>query len=147
MLNKFITSQVIKDQRMVEPLLRGLSDKKLDKDNREDAVKYLCSLESPASLDFLCEELKSPLFRAGDGARFRKFYIGMNYLLFMEQQNIDTRLDRIEKTLKYIQENMIDIDVIITEEERRMLDDSVENEKSGNLVSLEEIKNVRNKAR
>ena len=71
----------------------------------------------------------------------------MNYLLFMEQQNIDTRLDKIEKTLKYIQENMIDVDVIITEEERRMLDDSVENEKSGNLVSLEEIKNVRNKAR
>jgi hypothetical protein len=65
----------------------------------------------------------------------------------VEQQNIDTRLDRIEKTLKYIQENMIDVDVIITEEERRMLDDSVENEKSGNLVSLEEIKNVRNKAR
>jgi len=81
------------------------------------------------------------------GADFRKFYIGINHLLFMEQQNIDTRLDRIEKTLKYIQENMVDVDVIITEEERRMLDDSVENEKSGNLISLEEIKNVRNKAR
>lgn len=65
----------------------------------------------------------------------------------MEQQNINTRLDRIEKALKYIQENMIDVDVIINEEERRMLDKSVENEKSGNLVSLEEIKNVRNKAR
>ncbi len=65
----------------------------------------------------------------------------------MEQQSIDNRLDRIEKTLRYIQENMIDVDVIITEEERRMLDESVENEKSGNLVSLEEIKNVRNKAR
>ena len=65
----------------------------------------------------------------------------------MEQQNIDNRLDRIEKTLRYIQENMIDVDVIITEEERRMLDESVENEKSENLVSLEEIKNVRNKAR
>ena len=64
----------------------------------------------------------------------------------MEQQNIDTRLDRIEKTLRYIQENMIDADVIITEEERRMLDNSVKNEKTGNLVSLEEIKNVRNKA-
>ena len=71
----------------------------------------------------------------------------MNYLLFMEQQNIDTRLDKIEKTLKYIQENMIDVDVIITEEERRMLDESVKNEKDGNLVSLGEIKNVRNKAR
>ena len=78
--------------------------------------------------------------------RRRKFYIGINHLLFMEQQNIDTRLDRIEKTLRYIQENMIDADVIITEEERRMLDNSVKNEKTGNLVSLEEIKNVRNKA-
>ena len=58
-----------------------------------------------------------------------------------------TRLDKIEKTLRYIQENMVDLDVIITEEERRMLDDSVENEKSGNLVSLEEIKNVRSEAR
>jgi len=65
----------------------------------------------------------------------------------MGQQNIDTRLDRIEKTLKYIQENMVDVDIIITEEERKMLDDSVQNEKSGNLVSLEEIKPVRNKSR
>tara|TARA_Y100000310_G_C20465910_1_gene707647 strand:- start:472 stop:669 length:198 start_codon:yes stop_codon:yes gene_type:complete len=65
----------------------------------------------------------------------------------MEQQNLDRRLDRIEKSLKFIQENMVDVDVIITEEERRMLDESVENEKSGNLVSLGEIKNVRNKAR
>jgi hypothetical protein len=64
----------------------------------------------------------------------------------MEQQGIDRRLDRIEKTLKIIQENMVDVDVIITEEERNMLDESVENEKSGKLVSLEEIKNVRNKA-
>ena len=71
----------------------------------------------------------------------------MNYPLLMEQQNIDARLDRIEKTLRHVQENMVDVDVIITEEERRMLEGSVENEKSGNLVSLEEIKNVRNKAR
>jgi len=65
----------------------------------------------------------------------------------MEHQNISDRLDRIERALKSIQENMIDVDVIITEEERRMLDESVKNEKSGKLVSLEEIKNVRNKAR
>ena len=65
----------------------------------------------------------------------------------MEQQNISDRLDRIERALKSIQENMIDVDVIITEEERRMLDESVKNEKSGKLASLEEIKNVRNKAR
>ncbi|MFH0808622.1 MAG: hypothetical protein V1888_03335 [archaeon] len=63
----------------------------------------------------------------------------------MEQKNIDIRLDRIEKILKCIQENMVDVDVIVTEEERRMLDESVRNEKLGNLVSLEEIRNVRNK--
>lgn len=65
----------------------------------------------------------------------------------MEQHNIVSRLDRIEKTLKFIQENMIDVDVILTEEEKRMLDESVKNEKSGKLVSLEEIRNVRNKTR
>lgn len=65
----------------------------------------------------------------------------------MEQQNIINRLDRIERTLKYIQENMIDTDVIITEEEKRMLDESIEHEKSGKLVSLGAIKNVRNKVR
>lgn len=58
----------------------------------------------------------------------------------MEQQNIDRRLDRIEKTLKIIQENMVDVDVIITEEERRMLDKSVENEKAGKLVSSEKLR-------
>lgn len=65
----------------------------------------------------------------------------------MEQQNIVNRLDRIERTLRYIQENMIDLDVIITEEEKRMLDESIEHEKVGKLVSLEAIKNVRNKVR
>ncbi len=65
----------------------------------------------------------------------------------MEQQNIINRLDRIEKTLRFIQENMVDVDVILTEEERIMLNESVENEKAGKLVSLEAIKNVRNKAR
>lgn len=64
----------------------------------------------------------------------------------MEQQSIDRRLSRIEKTLKFIQDNMVDVDVLITEEERKMLNESIENEKPGNLVSLEEIKNVRNKA-
>ncbi|PIN94590.1 hypothetical protein COU53_02705 [Candidatus Pacearchaeota archaeon CG10_big_fil_rev_8_21_14_0_10_30_48] len=65
----------------------------------------------------------------------------------MEQHNIASRLDRIEKVLKNIQENMVDVDVIITEEERRMLDESIEHEKSRELISLEEIKNVRNKVR
>ncbi len=65
----------------------------------------------------------------------------------MEQQNIIARLDKIEKVLKQIQENMVDVDTIITEEERRMLDESLKNEKTGKLVSLKAIKNVRNKVR
>lgn len=65
----------------------------------------------------------------------------------MEQQNIVQRLDRIEKVLENIQENMVDVDVIVTEEERGLLDDSLENERRGELVSLEEIKDVRNKTR
>jgi len=65
--------------------------------------------------------------------------------MYMEQQNIESRLDRIEKILRYIQENMND--VIITKEERDLLNESVINEKSGKLVSLEAIKNVRNKTR
>ena len=63
----------------------------------------------------------------------------------MEQQNIIDRLERIERALRYIQENMIDIDVIVTEEEKKMLDESIEHEKSGKLDSIGAIKNVRNK--
>ncbi len=36
----------------------------------------------------------------------------------MEQQNIINRLDK--KTLRYIQENMIDVGIIITEEEKKI---------------------------
>ena len=66
----------------------------------------------------------------------------------MEQDGIIvSRLDRIERVLKEIQETMVDVDVILSEEERIMLDKSVENEKKGKLVSLEAIKNARNKVR
>ncbi len=64
----------------------------------------------------------------------------------MEQKSINNRLDRIEKILENIQGRMIDGDIILSDEERRMLDESIENEKSGKLVSLEAIKNVRAKA-
>ena len=63
------------------------------------------------------------------------------------ENSIASRLDRIEKTLIAIQSSMIDVDVIITEEERRMLDESIKNEKEGKLVSLEVFKNARNKTR
>ncbi len=58
----------------------------------------------------------------------------------MEQQNIIDRLDRMEKILKNIQANMIDPDIILTEEERKMLDESVENEKAGKLTSSEDLR-------
>lgn len=77
----------------------------------------------------------------------RKIYKFEACYLFMEQKNIITRLDRIEKTLKHIQEKMIDVDSIISENERIMLDESVENEKAGKLVSLEVVGDVRNKVR
>jgi restriction endonuclease S subunit len=64
----------------------------------------------------------------------------------MEQQNIVNRLDKIEKLLREIQENMVIEEVILSKEERKMIDESFEHEKAGELVSLEEIKNVRNKA-
>jgi len=65
----------------------------------------------------------------------------------MEQQNIVNRLDRIEAVLKSIQENLSNEDVVLSEEEKRLLDESLENEKLGKLVSLDKIKDVRDKTR
>ena len=42
---------------------------------------------------------------------------------------------------------MVDVDTILTEEEKRLLDESIKHEKEGTLVSLEAVKNVRNKTR
>lgn len=42
---------------------------------------------------------------------------------------------------------MVDVDTILTAEERVMLDESIKHEKEGKLVSLEDIKNVRSKDR
>lgn len=61
------------------------------------------------------------------------------------EQQILTKLDKIEKEVEDIKEHMVDVDVILTEEERRLLDESLKHEKEGTLVSLEELKNVRNK--
>ena len=49
--------------------------------------------------------------------------------------------------MKNIQEKMIYVDSVLTEDERVMLDESVENEKAGKLVSLEVVRDVRNKTR
>ena len=65
----------------------------------------------------------------------------------MEMQgNFEKRLEKIERAIIEIQNKIIDTDSIINEEERKMLNESVKHEKEGKLVSLEAIKNVRNKA-
>ena len=63
------------------------------------------------------------------------------------EQQILQKLDKIEKEVEDIREHMVDVDVILTAEEKILLDESVKHEKEGTLVSLEELKNVRNKAR
>ena len=62
----------------------------------------------------------------------------------MIPEQIEARLDKIENAINDIKEYMAD--VVLTDEEKEMLEDSVKNEKEGKLVSFEEIENVRNKA-
>lgn len=62
-------------------------------------------------------------------------------------QTIQEELKAIRTDLEYLKEHMVDVDVILTEEERRLLDESVKHEKQGKLISLEELENARNKAR
>ena len=60
-------------------------------------------------------------------------------------QQILEKLTRLEKEVGEIREHMVDVDVILTEEERILLDKSLKHEKEGKLISLKEIENVRNK--
>ncbi len=68
-----------------------------------------------------------------------------------QEQLILQKLDEIKKEVDEIKETVIDMetnmDCILTEEERQMLDKSIINEKIGKLTSLEEIENARAKAR
>ncbi len=64
-----------------------------------------------------------------------------------ETQEIMDKLSSIQLELNYIKEHMIDVDTILSEEERKLLDLSIKNEEEGKLTSFEELDNVRNKAR
>ncbi len=57
------------------------------------------------------------------------------------------KLEKIEKEVEEIREHMVDVDTILTEEERRLLEQSKKREKEGKLFSIEDIDNVRNKDR
>jgi len=63
------------------------------------------------------------------------------------EQVILEKLEKIEKELGEIREHMVDADTILTEEERRLLDASIKNEREGKLVSIGELNNVRSKVR
>jgi hypothetical protein len=63
------------------------------------------------------------------------------------EQLILEKLEKIEKEVVEIKEHMVDVDTILTAEERMMIDASVKHEKDGKLVSLEDVENVRNKTR
>ena len=60
------------------------------------------------------------------------------------EQKILEKLDFLTNEIEKIKEHMVDVDVILSEEERRLLDKSLKHEKEGKLVSLED---VRSKAR
>jgi len=62
------------------------------------------------------------------------------------EQQILEKLDSIEREVKEIREHMVDVDTILTEEERQLLDESVKHEKEGSLMPLKELEDVRSKA-
>lgn len=66
-------------------------------------------------------------------------------VMVSEMKQVIKKLDTMKVELDYIREHMVDVDTILTEEERRLLDESIKHEKDGKLISLEEVENVRNK--
>ena len=70
----------------------------------------------------------------------------MFILLCMHEQLILQKLEKIEKEVEEIREHMVDVDTLLTAEERVLLDESIKHEKENKLVSLEEIEHARSKA-
>ncbi|MEK6940967.1 MAG: hypothetical protein AABW49_03650 [Nanoarchaeota archaeon] len=63
-----------------------------------------------------------------------------------ETKQIMDELKSIKEELHYIKVHMVDADIILTAEEKKLLDESIVNEKAGKLTSLDKLKNVRNNA-
>lgn len=55
------------------------------------------------------------------------------------------KLEKLEREVKKIKKQMIDVDTILTSEEKQLLDDSKLHEKEGLLASIQEIEDVRHK--
>jgi hypothetical protein len=62
------------------------------------------------------------------------------------ETKIMDELKSIKEELRFIKSHMVDADIILSTEEKKLLDKSIVNEKAGKLTSLEELENVRNKA-
>jgi hypothetical protein len=56
------------------------------------------------------------------------------------EERVIRELDSIKEQLTEIREHMVDIDCILTDEERKLVDESYENQKKGKLISLSEFK-------
>ncbi len=56
------------------------------------------------------------------------------------EQLILEKLEKIEKNVEDIKEHMVDVDTILTSDERILLDQSIKNEKEGKLVSSKELR-------
>jgi hypothetical protein len=63
----------------------------------------------------------------------------------IEKQILD-RLGRIEKELDEIRKHMVDVDTLLSKDEKKLLEESVKREARGELSSLEDIENARTKA-
>ncbi len=57
-----------------------------------------------------------------------------------ETKEIMDELKSIKEELHYIKTHMVDVDTVLTVEERKLVYGSVENEKAGELASLRELK-------
>lgn len=55
-------------------------------------------------------------------------------------ETIHKDLQFLKKEIKTIKENMVDVDTILTEEEKKLVDESIEEEKKGELIGLDEVK-------
>jgi hypothetical protein len=56
------------------------------------------------------------------------------------EEKVIKELDSIKEQLIEIREHMVDIDCILTDEERKLVDESYKNQREGKLISLSEFK-------
>ncbi|HEX54947.1 MAG: hypothetical protein DRO94_02765 [Candidatus Altiarchaeales archaeon] len=63
----------------------------------------------------------------------------INITMKTTEQKILQKLEQIENELKSIKEYMIDMDMILTEEEKELVEKSIRHEREGRLISIDEV--------